>query len=127
MKNKLYIIVMALLLFIIISCAYTAQTHGIPNFLGYHFAYIPTESMVPTIQPGTLCLQSTDTKNLQIGDIVTYVRLNEDGSMPNTTVTHRIVGVNDDGTYILKGDNNQTADTLPVSNGQIAYKIVKIF
>lgn len=115
----------AILLFITGSAIITSKFQGAPSVLGYHLTVIPTESMVPVIEPMSVCLQSTDTDDLKVGDIVTYARPNDDGTF--TAITHRIIEITDDGLYYLKGDNNKLRDQLPVLKEQIAYKIVKIF
>ena len=55
-----------------------------------------------------------DTKDYKIGDIITF--MHEEDTIPTT---HRIVGIDEDGNFVTKGDNNNTGDTLPVTMDEI--------
>ena len=39
----------------------------------------------------------------------------------NTIITHRLININNDGTYEFRGDNNPTSDVYQVSKGSILY------
>ena len=39
----------------------------------------------------------------------------------NTIITHRLININSDGTYVFRGDNNPTSDVYQVSKGSILY------
>ncbi len=73
-----------------------------------------TSSMAPLIKPGDLIidhhLQTNETP--QVGQIVGY-------RYGNMLITHRIIAVNRDGTYTIKGDANPLPDPFPVSRSQI--------
>jgi len=58
----------------------------------------------------------------EIGDIVVYQSFATENY--GALITHRIVSVNPDGRYMLKGDNNNTDDSLPVYPSQILGKYV---
>ena len=62
--------------------------------------------------------KSVDPAALQVGDIITYM---ENGK---TTVTHRIIGINDDGTFQTKGDANDTADETPIKHEEVIGKFI---
>ena len=71
---------------------------------------ILTSSMSPTINPGDIVLElSPDRIKPQVGSIATYVGKRMDGSVV-ATFTHRIVGIDEKGNYIFKGDANKDAD-----------------
>ena len=53
---------------------------------------------------------------LKVGDVVTY----RDGK---SFTTHRIIGTNDDGTYITKGDANNTEDKRPLTEDKLIGKV----
>ncbi len=58
----------------------------------------------------------TDPDTLKVGDVITYM---ENGK---TTVTHRIIDINEDGTFKTKGDANNAEDTNPVKKDEIIGK-----
>ena len=77
------------------------------------------------IEVGDLIItKAVDTKTLKTGDVITYM---ENGK---TTVTHRIIGINEDGTFRTKGDANISEDRLPVKHeeiiGKYIYRIPKL-
>ena len=57
---------------------------------------------------------------LEIGEIAAYEK---DVGLLKKMVIHRVVRIDDDGMYILQGDNNDRADE-PVGRGQIKYRII---
>jgi signal peptidase len=75
-----------------------------------------SESMEPTLHVGDMIIiqQSNDYK---IGDIVVYMY----GSKP---IIHRIIDINKDNMYIIKGDNNPIPDPYPVRKTQIVGKAI---
>jgi signal peptidase len=68
--------------------------------------------------------KAVDPTTLKVGDVITYM---ENGK---TTVTHRIIGINEDGTFKTKGDANNTEDDTPVKHedviGIYAFRIPKL-
>jgi signal peptidase I len=78
-----------------------------------------TSSMTPLIRPGDLVVDHRLSANetLKVGQIVGY----RYGDM---LVTHRIIGVNYDGTYTIKGDANPLPDPLPVNRSQIRESVL---
>lgn len=68
--------------------------------------------------------KAVDPSTLKVGDIITYM---ENGK---TTVTHRIIGINEDGTFKTKGDANDSEDQTPVKPeeliGRVVYRIPKL-
>ncbi len=53
---------------------------------------------------------------LAVGDVITFM---ENGK---TTVTHRIIGINEDGTFKTQGDANNSEDQLPVHKDNVIGK-----
>lgn len=89
-------------------------------------SYLDTKSMSPVLDSGAhgieVVPQSRD--ELHIGDIVAY-----ENSLSTYPVVHRIVGIRQDGLgtyYVVKGDNNETADPIKVRFDQIRYKLIAI-
>ena len=57
--------------------------------------------------------KAVDPTTLKVGDVITYM---ENGK---TTVTHRIIGINEDGTFKTKGDANNTEDKMAVPEDEL--------
>ena len=77
---------------------------------GYTSASITSGSMQPKLRPGDVVIAVGDGgSGIKIGTIVVF----QDPSRGDL-VTHRIVGVNDDGSYITKGDANGVNDAQAV-------------
>ena len=61
-------------------------------------------------------------KDLKIGDVITYYsKISKYGTTP---ITHRIININEDGTYIAKGDANELADNENIEAKKIVGKVV---
>jgi signal peptidase I len=76
---------------------------------------ITSGSMAPSIAPGDVVVASpSDGHGLAPGTVVVF----HDAAWPGL-VTHRIVAVNDDGTYQTRGDANESNDSTPVSPDQV--------
>ncbi|SER95779.1 signal peptidase I [Lachnobacterium bovis] len=89
----------------------------IPKALGYEEFAVLSGSMRPKLEVGTLVYTKEEKmENLKEGDIISF-RIAED-----TVVTHRINKVNDDGTFITKGDANNIADGSKVMKQNIIGK-----
>lgn len=82
-----------------------------------------TQSMEPGLPPGTLIVVGpVEADDIEVGDVITYqIRSGE----PDV-ITHRIIGFSTDAegerTFILQGDNNDTADD-PVIADQIQARL----
>lgn len=71
------------------------------------------------IEVGDLIItKSVDPETLKVGDVITYM---EQGT---TAVTHRIIGINDDGSFKTKGDANNAEDREPVLPERIVGKYI---
>jgi len=81
---------------------------------GYTSASITSGSMQPKLRPGDVVIAVGDGgSGIKTGTIVVF----EDPARGDL-VTHRIVGVNDDGSYVTKGDANgvNDAQAIPPEN-----------
>lgn len=87
------------------------------DFFGYSFFEVQTGSMADTINPGDLVIVKL-TDNIKLNDVVTF-RLGSD------YITHRVMQILPDGSYVTKGDANNAYDE-PVNKNQIIGKVVKI-
>ncbi|WIB76680.1 signal peptidase I [Curtobacterium sp. MCPF17_002] len=92
----------------------------VPKATGSTPLTVLTQSMDPTLPPGTLLVvRPTRVQDIRIGDVVTY----QIESGQPAVISHRVVSVasSSDGTrtFVLKGDNNALADSSPVTAAQI--------
>lgn len=92
----------------------------VPKATGSTPLTVLTQSMDPTLPPGTLLVvRPTPVQDIRIGDVVTY----QITSGQPAVISHRVVSVasSSDGlrTFVLKGDNNALADPTPVTAAQI--------
>lgn len=75
-------------------------------------------SMEPEIPVGSLVFIDQRDQSVDPGDVIAY-RI---GDTMDTIIVHRVVDQNNDGTYITKGDSNDTADPASVTKQQIVGK-----
>ncbi|SBN64337.1 signal peptidase, endoplasmic reticulum-type [Curtobacterium sp. 9128] len=92
----------------------------IPKATGSTPLTVLTQSMEPTLPPGTLLVvEPTPLEDIRIGDVVTYQIV----SGQPAVISHRVVAVesSSDGarTFVLKGDNNAEPDPSPVTAAQV--------
>ncbi|MCC8909152.1 signal peptidase I [Curtobacterium sp. GD1] len=92
----------------------------VPKATGSTPLTVLTQSMDPTLPPGTLLVvRPTPVEDIRVGDVVTY----QITSGQPAVISHRVVSVasSSDGsrTFTLKGDNNALADPAPVTAAQV--------
>jgi signal peptidase len=92
----------------------------VPKATGSTPLTVLTQSMEPTLPPGTLLVvRPTAVEDIQVGDVVTYQIV----SGQPAVISHRVVSVSSSSTgertFVLKGDNNAKADPAPVTAAQI--------
>lgn len=75
-------------------------------------------SMEPEIPVGSLVFIDQRDQSVDPGDVIAY-RI---GDTMDTIIVHRVVDQNNDGTYITKGDSNDTDDPASVTKQQIVGK-----
>ncbi|MEE9297819.1 MAG: signal peptidase I [Acidimicrobiia bacterium] len=89
---------------------------AVPLAAGWSTTTVMSDSMEPTISAGdVLAFADYDGSLLDVGTIIQF----DDQIREDSTVTHRIVGVNADGTYQTKGDANRGSDSTQVPTGLI--------
>lgn len=120
-KRLLRALEFVVLAFAVLFFAYificTKQGKAVDVF-GVNVLHITTGSMEPTIEEGEYILVTDNNMDsLNVKDIVAYYT--EDPEVYGQLVVHRIVKVNDDGTYLTKGDANMKTDELSVRKEQI--------
>ena len=83
----------------------------VPKLFGAEPMIVLSGSMEPTYHVGSLLyVEEADADEIEVGDAITFY-ISED-----TLVTHRVVAINEDGTYTTKGDANDEND-----GGSVAY------
>ncbi len=101
-------------------------TFAISLLFGYQYKLIGSGSMLPTLSLKSLIIIApVDYDDLKVGDIITF-KGSED-SESGLTFTHRIHAINENGQYITKGDNRESPDVSPVTEGELVGKVVANF
>ncbi len=114
----LLVLAAALLVYVMISAA----KGDIVNVFGRSVLKVLTGSMEPTILTDDyIIIDRNATSDLREGDIISYY--SKDPQIAGMVVTHRIVGILDDGRYLTRGDAN-TVNDAPVSEEQIIGRYV---
>lgn len=89
-----------------------------PNFFGYSFFKVISDSMAPTIVTNDIIIVKLGKEDIKINDIITY-------KVNNAYVTHRVSNIKDN-LYITRGDYNNVGDK-PVLKENIVGKVIKTF
>ena len=91
------------------------------NVFGKSVLRVVTGSMEPSLQVGDyIIVEKTDISALKEGDIISFYSQQSD--IEGMLVTHRIVSINDDGSFVTKGDANPVSDSITVSPDKIVGK-----
>ena len=84
----------------------------VPTFGGYSPLIVLTDSMFPKIESGDLIVvKSIDAAEVAEGDIISFFDPDSSGT---AVVTHRIISIIDNGSFITQGDANNAEDETPV-------------
>lgn len=117
------VITAAALVFVIYVMICSAHGKAV-NVFGKSVLKVVTGSMEPSIRVGEyIIVEKTDTDALAEGDIISFYSDQDD--IMDKLVTHRIIGKNDDGSYITKGDANPTEDRVPARQERIVGKYTR--
>ncbi|GMQ86455.1 MAG: hypothetical protein BMS9Abin07_2034 [Acidimicrobiia bacterium] len=82
---------------------------------GYTSASITTGSMRPALRPGDVVIAvSQDLSDIEEGAIVVY-----EDPRSHDLVTHRLIEIRGDGSFITKGDMNGAPDPVPIPEGNL--------
>ena len=117
-----FTVILALILFVNVSLIVSRNVFKNPNptFLGIGYFVVETASMdgdkPDSIKPWTLVF-TVKQKSYEVDDIITYEGENV------SSVTHRIVSINEDGTYLTRGDANNSDDTENIPQSAVAGKV----
>ncbi len=93
----------------------------VASFFGRSVLRVVTGSMEPSIHSGDyITIEKVNTASLQYGDIISFY--SDDPQIKGKLNTHRILAVNDDGSFLTKGDANSSADDTVVSPDKVVGK-----
>ena len=112
---------------ILASILVTTLLTGTPSIFGFRPMFVVSESMEPVIHKHQFILAVTiNEKDLKVGDIVGIKAPKDKNALTSKLVVHRIIGINEDGTFILKGDANLSSlyYETHVTAEQIQYKVI---
>ena len=91
------------------------------DFFGYRILHVVTGSMEPTISVDDyIVVQDVNPEDLEKDDIIAFYT--EDQEIKGKMVIHRIVDIQADGRFVMKGDANPVADPLTVRGDQVVGK-----
>jgi signal peptidase I len=97
--------------------------YGLIDNRWYHVVVVQGGSMQPTIEPGDLIVITPPPPQIVAGMILTF-------EVDGYVVTHRVVEVAADGTFVTKGDANDARDDFSGNNvrvvGQYQFRIPRI-
>ncbi len=134
MKKKKFLIIkiiMAVIISFVLGFGiymWNAQTimgNSMPMPLGFGMAEVLTDSMTDPNHPETSIYRGdviivVPQDEYEVGDVIAF-------QSENIVVTHRIIGINEDGEFITKGDTPEnTPDTDPLKKEYIFGKVVKV-
>lgn len=110
----LYIIVVFFFVVIVQNLKIYSDSDYIPSIFGYTYLNVLSESMRPELKSNDLIIgkKLNSAEGLDVGDVITY----KDNQL---LVTHRIISVNDDGSFVTKGDANNVEDKVNVTESMI--------
>lgn len=94
---------------ILASILVTTLLTGTPSIFGFRPMFVVSESMEPVIKKYQFILAVVvDAGEVKAGDIV-GIKVKDENALFSKLLVHRIIGINEDGTLILKGDANPTS------------------
>lgn len=97
-----------------------------PNVFGYTYSVVSSSSMVPTYEVGDIIItKNINYDDVEVEDIIVFYSPTLD-----KFVVHRVIDINEDGSFITQGDNNPSPDNEYVYEenyiGVVKAKIPKI-
>lgn len=117
----LCIAIVLLLVYNVCSMVQRAQGNRMPVILGYSFASVVSGSMEPEIAVGDIVVVKSQ-QEYERGDVITFYDSSKD-----EYVTHRIIFVSEDGSFLTKGDANNTDDKLAIPPSAVVGKVVSVW
>ena len=125
MKAKLEKGLMFIAIGLLLSVIYYRAVYGEFLIMGYKPFLIMSDSMEPCISTYQFVLgKPIDADEIKVGDIAAYELYSETSNLIKETIVHRVYAINEDGSFVFKGDNNQNIDANSIPKERIKYKIV---
>lgn len=117
------VLVVLALGFVIYVMVFSAQGKAVDIF-GRSILRVVTGSMEPSLRVGDfIIIKKADPETLAEGDIISFY--SEQSDIYGMLVTHRIVGRDEDGRFITRGDANPIDDRVHVSPDRIVGKFTR--
>lgn len=114
------IILIAAIIFTAYVMICTAR-NKVVNVFGKSVLKVVTGSMEPSINVGEyIVVEKVNARTLRKNDIISFY--SEQSDIYGKLVTHRIIEIKKDGTFITKGDANKVEDSIAVRPGKIVGK-----
>ena len=125
--NALLVLLIIFAVAILVLVGYNAKNGKATTVFGYGFMAVQTGSMTPEYPIGTvIVIKETEPSELENKDVITFYTSNP--ALGNMIVTHRIMGITDDGdgtfSYITQGDANSIPDEYPAESEKVIGKVV---
>lgn len=122
---KITLIALIAVMFAIVVYVFVCNIRGkVARIGGYSVMKVLTGSMEPSIHvDDVILIKQTDVSELQVGDVITFY--SDDPQIKDMPNSHRIIRINDDGTFTVKGDANPVEDTYKVRPDRVIGKYVR--
>ncbi len=122
MVEKLISVCLMMVVAVACSLLCTFLVSGVPTIFGIRPMIVVSGSMEPVLPVGSLVVTKAVTADeVEVGDVVGYWTGNRFIGV-NPIILHRVIAITEEG-YLLKGDNNETADRI-MKQERIIYRIV---
>ena len=118
------LISVCLIMVVTVACSLlcTFLVSGVPTIFGVRPMIVVSGSMEPVLPVGSLVVTKAVTADeVEVGDVVGYWTGNRFIGI-NPIILHRVIAITEEG-YLLKGDNNETADPI-MKQERIIYRVV---
>ena len=100
-----------------------ASSGRMASFFGKSIIRVVTGSMEPSIYTGEyIFIDRISPDDVGIDDMIAFY--SDDPEIKDELVIHRVVAINDDGTFMVKGDANPIADKYPVRRERLAGRYI---
>ena len=113
-----------LIVVVVMACSLlcTFLVFGVPTIFGVRPLVVVSGSMEPVLPVGSLVItEAVTAEEIEVGDVVGYWTGNRFIGI-NPIILHRVIAITEEG-YLLKGDNNETADRI-MKPERIIYRVV---
>lgn len=121
----LSVIIFTFSLYIIIFGAIAQKNNTLLNVFGYSLSPVPTSSMEGTNEG------SFPAGSLVLSKKVPYEKIEEEDviifQQDDILIIHRVIKINEDGSFTTQGDNNNYPDDDPVTKATYQAKMIKAF